>query len=97
MAQIEIDTKSADETRKVVTEEETIASREMEKANKIKKEAEEQVGDAKKILDAAIAEVRKLKKEHLQEVKSLKNPPPASLDILGAMCYLLQDELANKG
>lgn len=37
MAQIEIDTKSADETRKVVTEEETIASREMEKANKIKK------------------------------------------------------------
>ena len=27
----------------------------------------------------------------------MRNPPPASLDILGAMCYLLQDKLREKG
>jgi hypothetical protein len=47
------------------------------------------VAEANKILETAVAEVKKLKKDHIIEVKALRNPPPASLDILGAMCYLL--------
>ena len=55
------------------------------------------MAEANKILDIAVAEVKKLKKDHIIEVKALRYPPPASLDILGAMCYLLQDELKKKG
>lgn len=66
-----------------------MATAEANKASLIKKEAEDSVAEANKILDAAVAEVKKLKKDHIIEVKSLKTPPPASLDILGAMCYLL--------
>lgn len=47
------------------------------------------MAEANKILEGAVAEVSKLKKEHIVEVKSMKTPPPASIDILGGMCYLL--------
>ena len=97
MKQITIDKKEADETQLIVSQEEELANKEANAANIIKKRAEESVTEANKILEGAVAEVKKLKKEHIQEVKSLKTPPPASLDILGAMCYLLQDKLREKG
>lgn len=97
MIEIEADKIVAAETQKVVAVEEAIATEESNKANEIKVECEYAVGEANKILESAVAEVSKLKKEHIVEVKSMKTPPPASIDILGGMCYLLQDELKSRG
>jgi hypothetical protein len=72
-----------------VSHEEELANKEMASANIIKVRAETSVLEANKILETAVAEVRKLKKDHITEVKSMRTPPPAALDILGAMCYLL--------
>lgn len=40
-------------------------------------------------LEDAVKQVSNLKKTHIDEIKAMKNPPPASIIILGAMCYLL--------
>ena len=63
----------------------------------MKEEAETAVADANIQLEEAVKEVSKLNKDHIVEVKSLKNPPPASIVILGGMCILLQDELKKRG
>lgn len=97
MEKIEKDKKAAEETQKIVSEEEAIASKQAKEAEKLKNEAEEGVRTANEKLDVAVQEVKKLKKSHIDEVRSLKTPPAAALIILGAMCYLLQEELAAKG
>lgn len=97
MIKIEKDKKAAEETQKIVSEEEAVANKQAKEAEKTKNEAELGVKTANEKLESAVAEVKKLKKTHIDEVRSLKTPPAAALIILGAMCYLLYDELAAKG
>lgn len=89
MEKITIDKAQAEETQRIVSEEEIIATKAAKEASEIKQECEEKVADANEKLDAAVAEVKKLKKSHIDEVRSLKTPPAAAVTIMGAMCYLL--------
>lgn len=76
---------------------EAVATKQAEEAQAMKREAEDSVREANMKLEKTLEEVKLLKKDHLVEVKSLKTPPKACIVILGAMCILMQDELAKRG
>eukprot|EP00775_Hariotina_reticulata_P006671 gene6671-6895_t len=88
MAVIAKETVEADQVKKVVSQEEAVASGEAAKVQAIKDECEADLAEAMPALQSAIRALDTLTKNDITEVKGMKSPPAAVRVVLEAVCIL---------
>eukprot|EP00882_Tetradesmus_deserticola_P031632 GHRQ01035782.1.p1 GENE.GHRQ01035782.1~~GHRQ01035782.1.p1 ORF type:complete len:189 (+),score=69.64 GHRQ01035782.1:401-967(+) len=82
------ETVEADKVKKVVSQEEALASAEAAKVQAIKDECEADLAEALPALQSAVRALDTLTKNDITEVKGMKSPPAAVRVVLEAVCIL---------
>lgn len=95
LIKIETETKEAEETKRIVADEEAVASAKAEESNAMKMECESDLAEALPLLNAALAALDTLKKSDIDLVKSMKNPPDGVKLVMEAVC-VMKDIKAEK-
>ncbi|KNE71129.1 hypothetical protein AMAG_15798 [Allomyces macrogynus ATCC 38327] len=88
MVQIEKDSKDVNETRKVVSADEAVASKKAAEAKAIKDECEAELSEALPALQAALSALDTLKPNDITMIKSMKSPPAGVKLVMEAVCIM---------
>jgi len=86
MAAIAAETVEADAVKKVVSQEEAVASQEAAVVKAIKDDCEADLAKAMPMLDAALKALNTLTKNDITEVKGMKSPPAGAQGVARAAC-----------
>ncbi|CAF0988415.1 unnamed protein product, partial [Didymodactylos carnosus] len=85
---IEVKSREAEETRKVVVAEESVVNAKASDANKLKEECEHDLSAALPALQAAINALDTLKASDITEIRTMQNPTAVVRKVLAAVCVL---------
>ncbi|XP_037621211.1 dynein heavy chain 6, axonemal [Sebastes umbrosus] len=89
MEKLAIDQESADEVRKVVTEDEALCKVKAEDTQAIADDAQRDLDEALPALEGAIQALNSLKKADISEIKVFTKPPDLVMTVMEAICILL--------
>ncbi|XP_068166194.1 dynein axonemal heavy chain 12-like [Antennarius striatus] len=87
---VEEDTVKVEAKRKVVSADEEVATKEANKASKLKEECDKEVNTAKRAVEKAGKEaLENLKGPQIAVMKAMKSPPPAVKLVMAGVCVIL--------
>ncbi|CAB1420450.1 unnamed protein product [Pleuronectes platessa] len=89
MEKLAVDQESADEVRKVVTEDEALAKVKAEDTQAIADDAQKDVDEALPALEGATQALNSLDKADISEIKVFSKPPDLVMVVMEAVCILL--------
>eukprot|EP01135_Chromosphaera_perkinsii_P012097 Nk52_evm35s2579 gene=Nk52_evmTU35s2579 len=90
MGQLEKDQAAADEVKKVVSEEESVAKAQAEETQAIAADAQKDLDEALPALASAEEALQNLDKSSISELKVFNNPPPLVALVMEAVCLLFK-------
>ena len=92
MVVITNDKKEADETKRVVTQQEADANVQADKAKAIAEDAQRDLDAALPALEKAVESLKNLSRNDIVEVKALQNPPMGVKLVMEATCIMFDEK-----